>query len=255
MRVDVLFTPLQTDELSLRDKTIVVIDVLRASTTIITALDNGAREIIPVTSVERAVKISGRLFGDVVLLGGERNGKMIQGFNLGNSPGEYTEERVRGKAIVFSSTNGSQAIEKARYAQNLMVCAFANISAVAAALNELRRDFVIVCSGRDGTFSIEDTVCAGMLLHLVQERQESELILSDSAHASTVLYKAHSRNILKMVKNSEHGKYLAEIGFADDLKQCAQVDVTGIVPHLVGSVLRVKQDADKRTVAQPTHQP
>jgi 2-phosphosulfolactate phosphatase len=254
MRVDVFFTPLQADELSLRDKTIVVIDVLRASTTIITALYNGAREIIPVTTVERAVKISGRLFGDVVLLGGERNGKTIQGFNLGNSPAEYTEERVRGKAIVFSTTNGSQAIEKARYAQLLMVCGFANIAAVGTALNELNRDFIVVCAGTDGNFSIEDSVCAGMLLHLVQERKDRELTLSDSAHASMLLYKAHSKNILKMVKNSEHGKYLAEIGFADDLKQCAQVDVMEIVPQLVGSVLRVMQSQDKKTIVQPTHQ-
>ena len=251
MHVDVHFTPLQTEELSFRDKTIVVIDVLRASTTIVTALFNGAREIIPVTTVERAVKISGRLFGDVVLLGGERNGKMVQGFNLGNSPAEYTEERVKGKAIVFSTTNGSQAIEKARYAQLLLVCAFINISAVAAALNDLNRDFIIVCSGRDGTFSIEDTVCAGLLLHLLQDKHGHELTFSDAAYAAFLLYKAHSKNILKMVKNSQHGKYLAEIGFAEDLKQCAQVDIMGIVPQLMGSVIRLKQDPEKNIVAQP----
>ena len=251
MHVDVHFTPLQVEELSFRDKTIVVIDVLRASTTIVTALFNGAREIIPVTTVERAAKISGRLFGDVVLLGGERNGKMVQGFNLGNSPAEYTEERVKGKAIVFSTTNGSQAIEKARYAQLLLVCAFVNISAVATTLSDLNRDFIIVCSGRDGTFSIEDTVCAGMLLHLLQDQHRRELTFSDAAYAAFLLYKAHSKNILKMVRNSEHGKYLADIGFAEDLKQCAQVDVMGIVPRLMGSVIRLKQDPEKNIVAQP----
>src|SRR5512137_1555542 len=116
MRVDLYITPHQTDELALRDKTVVVIDVLRASTSIITALKNGAREIIPVTTVESAVKISGNLFGDVILLGGERNGKMIEGFHLGNSPANYSEEKVKGKAIIFSTTNGSHALVKARYA-------------------------------------------------------------------------------------------------------------------------------------------
>ena len=95
MRIDVHFTPYQTDELVLREKTVVVIDVLRASTTIVTALINGAKEIIPVATVESAVKISGNLFGDVILLGGERNGKMIEGFNLGNSPTEYSAEKVK----------------------------------------------------------------------------------------------------------------------------------------------------------------
>ena len=107
MRVELHFTPHQIDELALRDRTIVVVDVLRASTSIATALYNGAKEIIPVTTVERAVKISGDLLGDHVLRGGERNGRMIAGFNLGNSPFDYFEEKVRGKAIIFSSTTAS----------------------------------------------------------------------------------------------------------------------------------------------------
>ena len=110
MRVEVFFTPHQVDEMYLRDRIVVVIDVLRASTTIAMALRNGAKEIIPVATVESAMKIVGNLFGDVTLLGGERNGKMIEGFNLGNSPLEYIEERVRGKSIIFSTTNGSQAM-------------------------------------------------------------------------------------------------------------------------------------------------
>ena len=90
MKIDVYFSPAQVDEMQLRDKNVIVIDVLRASTTIVTALNNGAREIIPVGSIESAVKVSGNLFGDVVLRGGERNGKIITGFNLGNSPSVLT---------------------------------------------------------------------------------------------------------------------------------------------------------------------
>ena len=154
MRIDLFFIPHQTDELALREKTVIVIDVLRASTTIITALSNGAREIIPVTTVESAVKISGNLFGDVILLGGERNGKMIDGFNLGNSPSEYTAERVRGKAVIFSTTNGSQAIVKARYAKELIVCGFVNMGTVVEAISCSPRDFTIVCAWNDCVLSM-----------------------------------------------------------------------------------------------------
>ena len=121
MQVDVFFAPQHVEELALRDKTVVVIDVLRASSSIAVALFNGAKEIIPVPTVEAAMKIVGNLAGDVTLLGGERNGRMIEGFHLGNSPAEYAEERVRGKSIVFTSTNGSQAIAKAKYAREMIV--------------------------------------------------------------------------------------------------------------------------------------
>src|SRR5207249_4707216 len=129
-----------------------VVDVLRASTSIATALYNGAKEIIPVTTVERAVKISGDLLGDHVLRGGERNGRMIAGFNLGNSPFDYFEEKVRGKAIIFSSINGSFAIEKARFARNVAIAGFVNISLVTRFIKDLNQDFIIMCAGNNGMF-------------------------------------------------------------------------------------------------------
>jgi 2-phosphosulfolactate phosphatase len=110
IQITVHFTPTDLDEMQLKDKNIVIIDVLRASTTIAAALQNGAKEIIPVNSVENAVKISGSLFGDVTLRAGERNSKMIEGFNLGNSPSEFTEDVVKGKSIILMTTNGSVAI-------------------------------------------------------------------------------------------------------------------------------------------------
>jgi 2-phosphosulfolactate phosphatase len=97
-----------------------VLDVLRASSTITVALNNGAREIIPVASIESAVKISGSLFGEVTLRGGERNGKTIEGFNLGNSPLEYSEAAVKGKSIIYCTTNGSVAMARSRYARALI---------------------------------------------------------------------------------------------------------------------------------------
>ena len=250
MRVDLLFTPHQMDEMALRGKSVVVIDVLRASTTIVTALHHGAKEIIPVTTVESAVKISGNLFGDVILLGGERNGRMIEGFNLGNSPREYSEEKVRGKSIIFNSTNGSQALVRARYARDMVVCGFINISTVSGFIREQRRDIIILCAGTGGMFSLEDAACAGMLISKLGEKNSLELVLSDAAQAAAALYRLLGKGILKMIKSSEHGRFLAEIGFADDLPVCAGVDTIPVLPQLMGSVLKIKRDVDRKEEAK-----
>ncbi len=238
--------------MSLRDKTVVVIDVLRSSTSIVAALQSGAKEIIPVTTVESAVKISGNLFGDVILLGGERNGKMIEGFNLGNSPSEYSEEKVKGKSIIFSSTNGSLAMVKARYARDMIVCGFVNISAAADFLKKNKSDVIIFCAGRNGMFSIEDSVCAGLLLFKLSEQKSLDLVLSDAALAVSTLYKSFGKAIPKLVRDSEHGKYLAKIGFADDLPICAGIDTMPVLPQMIGNVIKLKREVEKKEVARVT---
>ena len=246
MRIDLHVTPHQTDELAFRDKTVVVIDVLRASTSIVAALSNGAREIIPVDTVESAVKISGNLIGDVTLLGGERNGKMIEGFHLGNSPREYTEERVRGKSIVFSSTNGARALVKARYARELYVCAFVNVSTVAGAILQNPRDFTVICAGNNGVLSLEDSVCAGMLIAKMMDGAPEAVDCSDAALAARTLCKSFGRGILKMMRSSDHGRYLQGIGFGDDLKTCAGVDTMPVLPQLDGNVIKLKREPEKK---------
>jgi len=245
MKVDVFFSPSQIDEMLLREKNVVVIDVLRSSTTIVAALRNGAREIIPVGSVESAVKVSGNLFGDVVLRGGERNGKIIPGFNLGNSPKEYTEEAVKGKSIIFCTTNGTAAMAKARYAQKMVVAGFVNISLVVEYIKECREDFFIVCSGKQQLFCIEDAICAGMIVTMLCDDESLYVELNDSAVAAQALHKTFGRNLLKMAKSSEHGKYLMEIGFEDDIKTCVKLDSIPALPLLVGNVLKLKKDEQK----------
>src|ERR1041385_1474995 len=165
LAIEVHFTPSDFDEMQLKDRNIVVIDVLRASTTITTALAHGAKEIIPVSSIENAVKISGNLFGDVTLRAGERNAKMIEGFNLGNSPLAYTEPIVRGKSIIFGTTNGSAAIVKGKHARHLVVAGFVNMAAVTAHLAQLGEDVTIICAGKENRFCIEDAVCAGRIVN------------------------------------------------------------------------------------------
>ena len=248
MKIDVYFSPAQVDEMQLRDKNVVVIDVLRASTTIVTALNNGAREIIPVGSVESAVKVSGNLFGDVVLRGGERNGKIITGFNLGNSPSEYTEEAVKGKSIIFCTTNGSSAMVKAKYAKRMAVAGFVNVSLAADYIRQAGEDFAIVCAGRQQLFCIEDAVCAGMLVKMLVENSAVAMDLNDAAGAAQVLYRTVGKNLLKMARSSDHGKYLVEIGFEADLKTCVSVDAIPVIPLLIGNVIKLKKEETKHSI-------
>lgn len=255
MKIDVTFTAGQLDELQLRDKNIVVIDVLRSSTTVAVALQNGAREIIPVASIESAVKISGSLFGEVTLRGGERNGKMIDGFNLGNSPREYSFANVSGKSIIFCTTNGSVAMHKSRYARNLAIASFVNVSAVVDYIREIKNDFLIVCAGRagaPGNFCLEDAVCAGMILNKLSEDSQDPVDLSDSARASLLLYRSLGRSLPKLLKTCDHGQYLAEIGFEEDLKICGAVDSVPVLPVLVGTVIKLKKEDNRPAdVAMP----
>lgn len=255
MKIEVTFSSVQLDELQLREKNIIVIDVLRSSTTIAVALHNGAREIIPVASIESAVKISGSLFGEVTLRGGERNGKMIDGFNLGNSPKEYSFSTVNGKSIIFCTTNGSVAMHKSRYARNLAIGSFVNISVIVEYMKEIGDDFLIICAGRAnsvGNFSLEDSVCAGMILHKLEDVKGTEVELSDAARASLLLYKNLGRSLPKLLKTCDHGQYLSEIGFAEDLKLCSAVDTVPVLPVLSGTVIKLRKEETRQSDIQLT---
>ncbi len=129
MKITVFFSPNHLDELELRDKIVVAIDVLRASTTITYAMRAGAREVIPVATVEQAMMIVGKLHSTSTMLCGERCGNLVEGFSLWFSPFEYTEEAVRGKALILTTTNGAVALTKAKYARQCFVSSFVNLSA------------------------------------------------------------------------------------------------------------------------------
>jgi 2-phosphosulfolactate phosphatase len=237
MRVNVLFSPVIADELYFTGKTVVVIDVLRASTTIVTALQNGAREIVPVATVEFGVKISGGMFGGQTLLGGERNTKKVEGFALGNSPLEYTPEIVSGKTIILYTTNGSKAIVKAKFSENLYICSYLNLGAVAEQLIRTGKDVEILCAGKSNTFSLEDSVCAGRLIRRVMEKN-NEIALTDTARVTMSLDDSFGKDPFEMLKETEHGKLLLQNGFEDDLKYAAGVDTSNVIPYFSTNVLK-----------------
>lgn len=229
MKINVLFSPLNADELYFTNKTTVVIDVLRATSVITQAMKNKAKEIIPVATVEFAVKVSGGMFGGQTLLGGERNTKKIEGFALGNSPFEYVKKIVEGKSIVFYTTNGTKAIVRAKFSENLIICSFLNISAVAKYLVKLGNSVEILCSGRNNLFSLEDSVCAGRLVKEISTLK-NDLVLNDSTQAAMSLDDKFGSDLVSMMKSCEHGKILLDNGFEKDIEFCAKINSTDIIP-------------------------
>ncbi len=238
MRINVILSPANYDELYFTGKTTVAIDVLRASSTIVTALMNGAKEIIPVGSVEFAMKASSSMFGGQTLLGGERNTKKIDGFNLGNSPSEYSREMIEGKAIILFTTNGSKAIVRAKFSEQLFIASFLNLEAIAKHLVAHNQPVEVLCAGRNNAFSLEDTVLAGKLITEIMNLKE-DVELSDSARASVSLAKSLGKNLKKMMLESEHGKILVENGFAADIAYCSKLNITDIVPVFNGGTVKI----------------
>jgi 2-phosphosulfolactate phosphatase len=229
MRIENLFTPSEIQEADVKGRTVVVIDVLRVCTTIAFAMSRGCERIIPVASVEAATNLAASLDKKVTLLGGEREGKRIDGFDLGNSPLEYTADVVKGKTIVMATTNGTRAISMSEGATEILITSFVNMSSVADYVGKLEEGpLTIVCAGESSRFSVEDAVCAGMLIERLCENREAGL--NDGAHAARLLYKQNEKSIPTLLKECEHGRYLEGLGFARDIDICSRVDSLSILP-------------------------
>ena len=246
MNVQVFFTHAGIEESLVKGKIIAVIDVLRVSTTIAYAHANGCERIVPVESVEAASKLAASLDKAVTLLGGEKEGKRIEGFDLGNSPLEYSREVVSGKTLILSTTNGTRAITKTREADEVIVACFANMSAVLEHIARAGDKPVgILCAGKQGRFALEDALCAGMMIERLSAQGEVEL--DDAGVAARLLHSEHENAVADLVRNCEHGRYLASIGFEKDLEACAAVDSLNTLPVVTeGRIDRQKQKR-KRT--------
>jgi 2-phosphosulfolactate phosphatase len=238
MRIDVLLSPGDWAVKSPSAGRVVVIDVLRASTSIITALANGAEQILPAASREEALSMGRSLPAGRVLFCGERGGLIIEGFDLGNSPREYTAARVNGKILVFASTNGSRMIvESMAAAKKVLVAGFVNAGAAANQLAASTEDVLLACSGRDGSFSMEDAVCAGMLVERVRREAGGSCELTDEARACVLMHRHYADDLAGMAAGSVHGRYLTGLGLGDDLPVCVSTDAYPTVPQIRGGVL------------------
>lgn len=216
-------------------RVVLVIDVLRASTTIAVALDHGARAVIPFESTDEVVTRSKGFERRDVLLAGERRMRTIPGFDLGNSPREFTREVVEGKTILFSTSNGTHVLSGVQGARDVLVGAFVNFSAVVAMLRAAARsgtDISIVCAGSERQFALEDAVCAGRFVRAISQRG-IEANLNDSAQAAVLLDRYYGRDLPALFEAAAHGRALREAGFGEDLAVCASVDAHPSVPVLL----------------------
>ncbi len=227
MRIDTYFTVPEADTGSLDNVAVVVIDIIRATTTIVEALANGAREIFPTPSTEEAVRLASSLGREDALLCGERRGLKVEGFDLGNSPYEFTPDVVDGKKLVMSTTNGTRALAAAQEGRRVLVCAVTNLSAVAAAVAD--EDAVtVMCAGREDRFAVDDALCAGHLIQRVLADRDDDVQLNDASRAALGLAAAR-KPTRRFFAESAAGVALAEIGLAEDLKLCSDVDRHDIV--------------------------
>jgi 2-phosphosulfolactate phosphatase len=219
----------------------VVIDVLRATTTVVHALAAGCRAVLPCAEVEEARDLAGGMRAGRVLLGGERGGAALPGFDLGNSPREYTARLCRGNTLVLTTTNGTRALVRAAEAARVLVAAFVNYSAVCEQLRQDARPVHIICAGTEGSVSLEDTLLAGALVDYLC--QLGEVQVNDAARLAWDCFENQGRVLLGALEVSQGGAILRRLGYDEDIRAAAQVDRFALVPELRRDPLRVEVGA------------
>lgn len=227
MSLEVAFAPAEVGARDLAGRTVFVIDILRATTTIAAALHHGARAVIPSASTEEALKLAQTLGRESVRLAGERDCLPIPGFDFGNSPLEMTEERVKGFTLAITTTNGTQALLATQGALAVYAVAAVNLGVsaeVAREAIEAGRPVLIVCAGRGGDFALEDAYCAGRLAEATLGGLRTRKGLNDAALAALDLVRTHKRRWERPLEQSAAGRQLAELGFEADIAAAAQED-------------------------------
>lgn len=237
MKASYFATVEQADRDALAGACVVVIDVLRASSTIIAALESGAERILPIADVATACRLARPGERIAKILAGERKGVPVEGFDLGNSPLEFTRERVSGKTIVLTTTNGTRAIAAASKAERVVVCSFANVDAVAEAVGRAE-SLAVLCCGTEGAVASEDLLCGGMLLELLGNAVDASS-LNDAARLSLMLAGKHGGEVETYMRACDNGRLLASLGFDADIAACAAVGTSRLVPTLCeGAIVR-----------------
>lgn len=232
MNIEVCYTP-QAYNLFHKDESIVVvIDIFRATSAIVTAFYNGVSKMIPVATVEEAKEYQRNGY----MAAAERNGEMIEGFELGNSPFGYMSNKVKGKTIAISTTNGTQAIEASRKASKILVGSFLNLDVLCEYLSEQKKDVILVCAGWKNKFNLEDTIFAGAVVEKLTTEAEFE-ITCDSAIASKHLYNIAKVDLYEFLSNSSHRNRLAKLDLERDIKYCLTPNQCPVIPVMEGKYL------------------
>lgn len=232
MNIEVCYTP-QAYNLFHKDESIVVvIDIFRATSAIVTAFYNGVSKMIPVATVEEAKEYQRNGY----LAAAERNGEMIEGFELGNSPFGYMNNKVKGKTIAISTTNGTQAIEASRKASKILVGSFLNLDVLCEYLATQKKDVILVCAGWKNKFNLEDTIFAGAVVEKLTTESDFE-ITCDSAIASKHLYNLAKNDLFEFLGNSSHRNRLAKLDLERDIKYCLTPNQCPVIPVMEGKYL------------------
>lgn len=222
-------TPATLDKDDLHDATVVVIDVLRATSTIIAAVERGASNVIPVESIEAVSRLVSASDRGGKLLAGEQKGLPVEGFDLFNSPVEIERSDVAGKTIVLSTSNGTPAIVAAARARSVLICAIRNVDATAEALADCQR-LTVLCGGEAGRICAEDLLCGGMLLDRLGGRIDPDR-LGDAASLALLLARSVEGSIALFLRGTDRGRRLAELGYGDDIEWCAGRGGSSVVPR------------------------
>ncbi|MEQ9301497.1 MAG: 2-phosphosulfolactate phosphatase [Cyclobacteriaceae bacterium] len=225
--IDVCITPEQIHHFDLTGKIVVVTDILRATSCMVTGIANGVKSIIPVATLEecQAYQFKG------YLAAAERGGEQVEGFDLGNSPFEYMNPALQDKSVAVTTTNGTQAITKSLKAKSILIGAFLNLSAIAKHLVFSDYDVIVHCSGWKGLFSMEDTLFAGALLDRLSKTHSFE---SDAALMALSLYRQAKPDLSGFIHGANHAKRLSKFNIQKDIDFCCKMDQYNLVPRLVG---------------------
>ncbi len=216
-----------------RNSIVVVVDILRATSAICTALDLGVKSIIPVSTIEDALDFKDC---DNYILAAERNGKVVRGFDIGNSPTDYLNKDFQDKKMVLTTTNGTRAINIARRDHQVVIGSFLNIDALTDYLIDEEKDVIILCAGWKDDFCLEDTIFAGALSQRLA-KNENFFYENDSTINSVILYEQSKNDLFGFLLNSQHRKRLAHLGIEDDVKFCLEYNKASIIPILVNDEL------------------
>jgi 2-phosphosulfolactate phosphatase len=229
-KLEVCLSPALLHLHDIRESIVVVIDIFRATSSMCYGLANGAEAIIPAASVEACISYEDTDY----LLAAERNGEVVAGFDFGNSPFSYTAEKVAGKTIVLTTTNGTHAINESRDAKKVVIGSFLNLNALSTWLKTQPHDVLLLCAGWKNKVNLEDSLFAGALAyHLKNEAFK----LDDAAILVADLYELAKGDLNEFMKKTSHSERLKELNIEADIAFCLQTDVVDTIPILDGDRL------------------
>lgn len=229
-KLEVCLSPALLHLYDIRESLVVVIDIFRATSSMCYGLANGAEAIIPVASVEAC-----HAYQDTdYLLAAERNGEVVNGFDFGNSPFSYTAEKVAGKTVVLTTTNGTHAINESREAQKVLIGSFLNLTALTNWLKDQPQDILLLCAGWKSKVNLEDSLFAGAVAHQLQNENYK---FDDSAILAADLYELAKGDLDTFLKKTSHSERLKQLKIEADIAFCLQVDIIDAIPVLDGDRL------------------